>query len=178
MTTMEGGAGTPERAKVVIIGAGPAGYTAAIYSARAGLEPVLFEGGGCAIEPITLPGRQLMITTEIENYPGFPGGLPVPELMALFKAQAARFGTRIRTADVTSVDLSERPFRLMASDGDVMAGAVAGAKNCRRTSTVPAAASERRPSRRSRTSGTRSVRSWRRRWRPVAKRIASAPRSQ
>jgi thioredoxin reductase (NADPH) len=116
--------GNAERSKVVIIGGGPAGYTAAIYAARASLQPVLFEGGGCVIEPITLPGGQLMITTEIENYPGFPGGLPGPELMGLFKAQATRFGTSIRSADVIAVDLSERPFRVTASDGEVLADAL------------------------------------------------------
>src|SRR3954470_1569204 len=111
-------------AKVVIIGSGPAGYTAAIYTARANLEPVLFEGGGAIVEPITVPGGQLMITTEVENYPGFPKGVEGPELKALFKAQAERFGTRVRTADVTAVDLSQRPFTVTASDGTVTADAV------------------------------------------------------
>lgn len=113
-----------EHVKVCIIGSGPAGYTAAVYAARANLEPVLFEGGGAAIEPFTLPGGQLMITTEVENYPGFPKGVQGPELMELFKAQAERFGTRVRTADVTAVDLSERPFRITASDGKVTADAL------------------------------------------------------
>jgi thioredoxin reductase (NADPH) len=107
--------------KVCIIGSGPAGYTAAVYTARANLEPILFEGGGAVIEPFTLPGGQLMITTEVENYPGFPKGVQGPELMDLFKAQAERFGTRVRTADVTAVDLSARPFRVTASDGDLLA---------------------------------------------------------
>ena len=103
-------------AKVVIIGSGPAGYTAAVYAGRANLDPILFEGGGATIEPMTIPGGQLMITTEVENYPGFPTGVKGPELMDLFKAQAERFGTRIVTADVTSVDFSERPFRIASSD--------------------------------------------------------------
>ena len=112
------------RAKVAIIGSGPAGYTAAIYAARADLSPVLFEGGGCVVDPITIPGGQLMITTEVENYPGFPLGVQGPELMAQFKMQAKRFGTHIREADVTSVDLSSRPFRIRASDGEISADAL------------------------------------------------------
>ena len=113
-----------DHAKICIIGSGPAGYTAAIYAARANLEPTLFEGGAAVLEPLTLPGGQLMITTEVENYPGFPKGIQGPELMVLFKAQAERFGTRVRTADVTAVDLSARPFRVTASDGDLLADAV------------------------------------------------------
>jgi thioredoxin reductase (NADPH) len=111
----------PERTKVAIIGSGPAGYTAAIYAARANLEPVLFEGGGAAIEPVTLPGGQLMITTEVENYPGFPSGIQGPELMELFKAQAERFGTLVVTGDVTAVDLSARPFQITSSEGNLVA---------------------------------------------------------
>jgi thioredoxin reductase (NADPH) len=114
----------PDRTKVAIIGSGPAGYTAAIYAARANLEPVMFEGGGAAIEPVTLPGGQLMITTEVENYPGFPKGVQGPELMELFKAQAERFGTRVVTADVTAVDLSDRPFKLTSTEGNLVAETV------------------------------------------------------
>jgi thioredoxin reductase (NADPH) len=113
-----------EHVKICIVGGGPAGFTAAIYAARANLEPVLFEGGAAVVEPLTLPGGQLMITTEVENFPGFPKGVQGPELMTLFKEQAQRFGTRVRTADVTGVDLSQRPFLVNASDGDVLADAL------------------------------------------------------
>jgi thioredoxin reductase (NADPH) len=114
----------PQHTKVAIIGSGPAGFTAAIYAGRANLEPVLFEGGGATIEPITLPGGQLMITTEVENYPGFPHGVQGPELMELFKAQGARFGTKIVTADVTAVELSRRPFHVTSTEGELDADTV------------------------------------------------------
>ncbi len=91
--------------KVIIIGSGPAGYTAAIYAARARLEPVMFEGFFSGPS-----GGQLMTTTDVENFPGFPEGISGPDLMTLFKKQAVRFGTTCLTEDVVSVDLSQRPF--------------------------------------------------------------------
>lgn len=96
-----------EKAKVVIIGSGPAGYTAAIYAARANLQPIMYEGffSGPA-------GGQLMTTTEVENYPGFPEGVTGPELMHSFRKQALRFGSAIFTDDVVDLDLTKHPFHI------------------------------------------------------------------
>src|SRR5277367_2354782 len=107
------------KAKVVIIGSGPAGYTAAIYAARANLEPILFEGffSGPA-------GGQLMTTTEVENYPGFPEGISGPDLMENFRKQAIRFGTEIYTEDVTTCDLSKRPFYIKGSKTEIEADSI------------------------------------------------------
>ena len=96
--------------KVVIIGSGPAGYTAALYTARANLESVLIEGGFIPGNQSVIPGGQLMITTDVENYPGFPEGVMGPDMMERFKQQAERFGTEIVHGFVTKVDLSSRPF--------------------------------------------------------------------
>jgi len=103
--------------KIVIIGSGPAGWTCAIYAARANLQPVVFEG-----QPSQqlLPGGQLMFTTEVENYPGFPHGVQGPEMMGLFREQAERFKTRIHTEDIVEVDFRKRPFTLKSSEGQVV----------------------------------------------------------
>ena len=94
---------------VIIIGSGPAGYTAALYTARANMNPLLFEG---ELSAEILPGGQLMTTTEVENFPGFPEGVTGPEMMELFKKQALRFGTRIEPKTVTAVDFSKHPFTI------------------------------------------------------------------
>lgn len=99
-----------EKIRLLIIGSGPAGYTAALYAGRANLAPTLIEGGFIPGNQSVIPGGQLMITTDVENYPGFPKGILGPELMELFKEQAERFGTRIVHGFVTKVDLSRRPF--------------------------------------------------------------------
>lgn len=105
-----------EKRKVVIIGSGPAGYTAAIYAARAELQPVLFEGFMTGVA-----GGQLMTTTEVENYPGFPDGISGPKMMDEFKKQALRFGTKILREDVISCDLSKRPFLIKGNKSQFLA---------------------------------------------------------
>jgi thioredoxin reductase (NADPH) len=105
-----------ERHDVVIIGGGPAGYTAAVYAARANLAPLVIEGFGA--------GGQLMLTTDVENFPGFPDGIQGPDLMQSIRAQAERFGARLVQSDVTRVDLSSRPFGVWVDDEEHRARSV------------------------------------------------------
>ncbi len=102
--------------KVVIIGSGPAGYTAALYAARADLSPVVYAG--------MQPGGQLMITTDVENYPGFAEGIMGPEMMEVFRKQAERFGAEVIEDEITSVDFSSTPFKLASHSGEILAESV------------------------------------------------------
>lgn len=101
-----------ENTKCLIIGSGPAGYTAAIYASRANISPVLYEG--------LQPGGQLTTTSEVENFPGYPDGVMGAQLMEDLRKQAERFGADIRTGIITDVDFSNRPFTLTADDGTVI----------------------------------------------------------
>src|SRR5438874_1730370 len=105
-----------ETRDLIIIGGGPAGYTAALYSARADLQPLVIEGFRW--------GGQLMITSEVENYPGYPAGVMGPEMMTEFRKQAARFGAEFLTDDVTRVDFSESPLRVYVGDDEYRAWTV------------------------------------------------------
>jgi thioredoxin reductase (NADPH) len=105
-----------EHRRVIIIGSGPAGYTAAVYTARAELEPLVLAG--------LQFGGQLMLTTDVENYPGYPDGVTGPDMMEMFQKQAERFGTEIVMEDATAVDFSERPFRVSTADREYTADAV------------------------------------------------------
>jgi thioredoxin reductase (NADPH) len=106
----------PEQHDVIVVGGGPAGLTAAVYAARANLAPLVIEGYGA--------GGQLMITTDVENYPGFPEGVQGPELMRMFRDQAERFGARFLTADVSRVDFSTRPFGVWVDEDEHRARSV------------------------------------------------------
>jgi thioredoxin reductase (NADPH) len=103
--------------KLVIIGSGPAGWTAALYGARAELNPLLLEGVPKQEGGYVLPGGQLMLTTDVENYPGYPKGVTGPEMMKDFREQALRFDTRVETLDVVKCDFGSRPFRLTTRNG-------------------------------------------------------------
>jgi thioredoxin reductase (NADPH) len=105
-----------EQRKVVIVGSGPAGYTAAIYAARAELQPLVLAG--------LQFGGQLMLTTDVENYPGFPEGVSGPEMMEMFQRQAERFGAEVVSEDVTEIDVSQRPFSVRTAERSVAADAV------------------------------------------------------
>ena len=102
--------------KVIIIGSGPAGFTAALYNARANLNPIIFEG--------MQPGGQLTITTEVDNYPGFENGIQGPELMDIMRKQVQRFGTKTYYKEITEVDFSQRPFKLKSYEDEYTADAV------------------------------------------------------
>jgi thioredoxin reductase (NADPH) len=106
--------------RVAIIGSGPAGWTAALYAARADLEPIVIKGIAPAEPPPATAGGQLMTTTDVENYPGFPNGIQGPELVELFERQAVRFGTEVVLDTVTDVDFEARPFRLTLDSGGML----------------------------------------------------------
>jgi thioredoxin reductase (NADPH) len=111
-----------QHVKLVIVGSGPAAWTAAIYAARASLDPLVFEGAGSRT---MIPGGQLMFTTDVENYPGFPEGVSGQEMMMAFRQQALRFETRVISEDILRVNFSQRPLKLFSSGGrEVLADAV------------------------------------------------------
>ena len=116
--------------RVVILGSGPAGLTAAVYASRAELQPLVVEGGG-GDDPTDVPGGQLMLTTDVDNYPGFPEGVLGPDLMARMRQQAERFGTEFGQGEVKAVKLDARPFVLEAAGGSVTADALVVATGAR-----------------------------------------------
>jgi thioredoxin reductase (NADPH) len=116
--------------RVVILGSGPAGLTAAVYASRAELRPLVVEGGG-GEDATDVPGGQLMLTTEVDNFPGFPEGILGPELMERMRKQAGRFGAEFAAGELKKAVLTERPFRLTLSDGEVAADTVIVATGAR-----------------------------------------------
>jgi thioredoxin reductase (NADPH) len=116
--------------RVVILGSGPAGLTAALYASRAELQPLVVEGGG-GEDPTDVPGGQLMLTTEVDNYPGFAEGIMGPELMDRMRKQAERFGAEFATGEVSSAALKERPFRLSLGKDEITADTVIVATGAR-----------------------------------------------
>jgi thioredoxin reductase (NADPH) len=116
--------------RVVILGSGPAGLTAAVYASRADLAPLVVEGGG-SDDPTDVPGGQLMLTTEVDNYPGFPEGILGPDLMDRLRKQAERFGTEFAAGELKAAVLKERPFRLALTSGEITADTVIVATGAR-----------------------------------------------
>ena len=116
--------------RVVILGSGPAGLTAAVYASRAELAPLVVEGGG-GDDPTDVPGGQLMLTTEVDNYPGFPEGIMGPELMNRMRKQAERFGAEFATGELKSAAFKERPFKLVLASGEITADTVIVATGAR-----------------------------------------------
>jgi thioredoxin reductase (NADPH) len=116
--------------KVVILGSGPAGLTAALYASRAELQPLVVEGGG-GEDPTDVPGGQLMLTTDVDNYPGFPKGILGPDLMESMRKQSERFGTEFASGEVKSVELRERPFKLSLEDTSITTDTVIVATGAR-----------------------------------------------
>ena len=121
---------TQSHYRVVILGSGPAGLTAALYASRAELQPLVVEGGG-GDDPTDVPGGQLMLTTDVDNYPGFPEGVLGPELMDRMRKQAERFGTEFTTGELKAAAVKERPFRLTLSTGEITADTVIVATGAR-----------------------------------------------
>jgi thioredoxin reductase (NADPH) len=117
------GAPKTRHTPILIVGSGPAGYTAAVYTARADLKPIVIAGSGTDSN-VGIPGGQLTLTTDVENYPGFPEGVTGPEMMELFRKQAERFGTEVLYTDATSIDLSKRPFKVETGEGDLSSDAL------------------------------------------------------
>jgi thioredoxin reductase (NADPH) len=116
--------------RVVILGSGPAGLTAALYASRANLEPLVVEGGG-GNDPTDVPGGQLMLTTDVDNYPGFPEGILGPELMDRFRRQAERFSAEFTSGSLKAVDLGKRPFVIEVDEGRVTAETIVIATGAR-----------------------------------------------
>ena len=116
--------------RVVILGSGPAGLTAAVYASRAELQPLLVEGGG-GDDATDVPGGQLMLTTDVDNYPGFPDGVLGPDLMERMRKQAARFGTEFADGELKKIVLSERPFKLTLAAAEITADTVIVATGAR-----------------------------------------------
>ncbi len=121
---------TQSHYRVVILGSGPAGLTAALYASRAELQPLVVEGGG-GDDPTDVPGGQLMLTTEVDNYPGFPEGVMGPDLMGRMRKQAERFGAEFATGELKAAALKERPFKLTLSSGEITSDTVIVATGAR-----------------------------------------------